>query len=64
MSAAGVYIQSDDTLVEEKYRGIGIRIEDNILITDSSPVNLSESCPKTVEEIELIMSQRWHELSI
>jgi Xaa-Pro aminopeptidase len=53
---AGIYIRKDDTSVEEKYRGIGIRIEDNILVTDSAPVNLSQSCPKKIEDIERIMS--------
>ncbi|KAK7097129.1 hypothetical protein V1264_004150 [Littorina saxatilis] len=54
----GVYVQSDDTTVAEKYRGIGIRIEDNILITKATPINLSQNCPKTVEDIERIMSER------
>ena len=44
--------------MDEKYRGIGIRIEDNILITEMAPVNLSRNCPRTVEEIEAIMSER------
>ncbi|KAK7489851.1 hypothetical protein BaRGS_00018873 [Batillaria attramentaria] len=52
----GIYIREDDTSVDQKYRGIGIRIEDNILITESAPVNLSQKCPKTVEEIERILS--------
>ena len=44
--------------VAEKYRGIGIRIEDNILITETTPVNLSQNCPKTVDEIERLMNKR------
>jgi Xaa-Pro aminopeptidase len=48
----GIYIRNDDMDVEEKYRGIGIRIEDNILITQSGYENLSSMIAKTVEEIE------------
>ncbi|XP_076467817.1 xaa-Pro aminopeptidase 3-like [Babylonia areolata] len=52
----GIYIQKDDLSVDERFRGIGIRIEDNILITDTTPVNLSEKCPRTVEGIERVVS--------
>ncbi len=48
----GIYIRNDDMDVEEKYRGIGIRIEDDILITQSGYENLSAMIVKTVEEIE------------
>lgn len=42
----------------EKYRGIGIRIEDDILVTESEPVVLSAACPKHPDDIEQIMSKR------
>jgi len=48
----GIYIRSDDESVAEKYRGIGIRIEDNILVTEEGHENLSSMIAKTVEEIE------------
>jgi Xaa-Pro aminopeptidase len=48
----GIYIRVDDETVEEKYRGIGIRIEDDILITAEGCDNLSAMIVKTVEEIE------------
>jgi Xaa-Pro aminopeptidase len=48
----GIYIKADDETVEEKYRGIGIRIEDNILVTESGYENLSYMIAKTVDEIE------------
>lgn len=48
----GIYIRADDETVEEKYRGIGIRIEDDILITENGCENLSAMIAKTVEEIE------------
>jgi len=53
----GIYIRSDDADVEEKYRGIGIRIEDDILITSDGSENLSSMIVKSVEEIERICSQ-------
>lgn len=48
----GIYIRNDDMSVEEKYRGIGIRIEDDILITQNGYENLSAMIAKTVEEVE------------
>ncbi|WP_448569133.1 Xaa-Pro aminopeptidase [Thalassotalea ganghwensis] len=51
----GLYIPLDDDSVEEKWRGIGIRIEDNIVVTDLGHENLSESVPKSVEDIEQLM---------
>jgi Xaa-Pro aminopeptidase len=48
----GLYFRADDESVPLKYRGIGIRIEDNILITETGCDNLSSMIAKTVEEIE------------
>jgi len=50
----GLYIPNDDD-IPEKYRGIGIRIEDNIVVAEAGPVNLSASCPKTVDAIEAVV---------
>jgi len=41
----------------KKYSNIGIRIEDDILITDGGPVILTEMCPKTIDEIESIVGK-------
>lgn len=41
---------------DSKWWNIGIRIEDNIIVTDGTPVNLSESLPHTADEIEALMS--------
>lgn len=38
--------------------GIGVRIEDDILITEAGAVNLSLAFPRTVEEIEAVMASR------
>lgn len=50
----GLYLDKDDKSVPKKYRGIGIRIEDDILITDDGFENLSHDVAKTIEEIESI----------
>ncbi|RJG42117.1 Xaa-Pro aminopeptidase [Motilimonas pumila] len=52
----GLYI-SQDAEVDEKWRGIGIRIEDDVLITSDGIDNLTELAPKTVAEIEALMAQ-------
>ena len=52
----GLYIPLDDKTVPEEFRGIGIRIEDDILITEEGCENLSEDIPKEAEEIEQIMA--------
>ncbi len=48
----GIYFKSTDLLVPEEYRGIGIRIEDDVLITDGDPVNLSAALPRTPDALE------------
>ncbi|WP_373034752.1 aminopeptidase P N-terminal domain-containing protein [Sulfurimonas sp.] len=48
----GIYISKDDKNVLKKFRGIGIRIEDDILVTKTSYNNLSGGIAKTVKEIE------------
>ncbi len=50
----GLYFGADDESVPERYRGIGIRIEDDILITEEGCENLSAMIAKTVEEIEAV----------
>ncbi|MEV0289240.1 aminopeptidase P family protein [Kribbella sp. NPDC050820] len=48
----GLYFQSDDLTVPEDLRGIGIRIEDDILITDNGTENLSDAMPREVEALQ------------
>jgi Xaa-Pro aminopeptidase len=52
----GLYIPPDDADAPEKYRGIGIRIEDDVLVTEDGNVNLTAKCPKQAEEIEELMN--------
>jgi Xaa-Pro aminopeptidase len=48
----GLYFQEDDLLVPEQLRGIGIRIEDDILVTADAPRNLSAALPRTSSDVE------------
>ncbi|MBO0979346.1 aminopeptidase P family protein [Microbacterium sp. SD291] len=48
----GLYFQIDDLTVPEELRGIGARIEDDILMTEDGPVNLSAGIPRTADEVE------------
>ncbi len=48
----GLYFQEDDLLVPEELRGIGIRIEDDILVTADGWQNLSDSLPRTADDVE------------
>ena len=50
----GIYIRADDMDAPQAYRGIGIRIEDNILVTEEGCENLSEAIAKSVAEVEAI----------
>lgn len=50
----GFYVQPTDTDVPEKYRNIGIRIEDDILVTASGCEVMTAGVPKTIEEIEAL----------
>jgi Xaa-Pro aminopeptidase len=48
----GIYILGDDELAPEAFRGLGVRIEDDVLVTQQGRQNLSEACVKSVEAIE------------
>ncbi|SFV61210.1 Xaa-Pro aminopeptidase [hydrothermal vent metagenome] len=47
----GLYIDKDDTAAPKRYRGIGIRIEDDILVTKKACKNLSKKIKKEIEDI-------------
>ena len=51
----GIYI-SNDADVDKKWQGIGIRIEDDILVTKSGNINLTEKVPSDPSEIEALMA--------
>jgi len=50
----GLYI-APDADVDPKWRGLGIRIEDDLLVTEGGNENLTAAIPKTVEELELLV---------
>ncbi|MDR3152027.1 MAG: aminopeptidase P family protein, partial [Bifidobacteriaceae bacterium] len=53
----GLYFKSFDSLVPDIYKGIGIRIEDDILITKNGAENLSVDFPRDIKSVENWMSQ-------
>ena len=53
----GLYIQPDDEKFPAEFRGIGIRIEDDVVITNDGCINLSENLPRHPDEIESWMAK-------
>ncbi len=52
----GIYIAKDYDKVPAEWRGIGVRIEDDILVTDGEPDNLTKAIPKTVSDLKSAMA--------
>ena len=48
----GLYFQPEDELVPAELRGIGVRIEDDVLVTAAGAVNLSAGLPRAADEVE------------
>jgi Xaa-Pro aminopeptidase len=55
----GLYFQSDDLTVPERYRGIGVRIEDDVLVTDTGCRVLSADIPAAPDDIESWLTRLW-----
>ncbi|XP_054007802.1 xaa-Pro aminopeptidase 3-like [Hylaeus anthracinus] len=53
----GIYVNHKNQFAPPQFHGLGIRIEDDVLITENGPVILTESCPKGIAEIEALASQ-------
>jgi Xaa-Pro aminopeptidase len=54
----GIYIDQGLSDVPRQYRGIGIRIEDNVLVTPKGNEVITSMIPRTVEEVEIYMSKK------
>jgi Xaa-Pro aminopeptidase len=57
----GLYFQANDETVPEEYRGIGVRIEDDVLVTADGARNLSAALPRTADDVEEWMAAIWRE---
>jgi len=56
----GLYFQANDLTVPEEYRGIGVRIEDDVLVTATGSKNLSEALPRDPDAVEAWMAELWN----
>ncbi|HEX8630602.1 MAG TPA: aminopeptidase P family protein [Catenuloplanes sp.] len=54
----GLYFQPEDDLVPAELRGIGIRIEDDVLVTAAGAVNLSAELPRRADDVEAWLAQQ------
>ena len=52
----GLYFREDDLKVPERFRGIGVRIEDDMLVTEEGASRLSEDIPRTADAVEAWMA--------
>jgi len=52
----GIYIRTDDDTVDKRWRGLGIRIEDDVVVTRDEPEILTSDVPKSIDEIEALMA--------
>ncbi len=55
----GLYFQLDDLTVPAKYRGIGVRIEDDVLVTEKGYRNLTKAFPRAPDDVEKWMAKVW-----
>lgn len=53
----GLYVPKDDEQAPEAYRGIGIRIEDDVVVTQDHHENLTESIPKEIDDVEALVKE-------
>jgi Xaa-Pro aminopeptidase len=54
----GLYFAQNDLLLPKEMRGIGIRIEDDVLMTENGPEWISAGIPKEIDDVEAWMARR------
>lgn len=54
----GLYFREDDLMIPPEYRGIGIRIEDDVLMTEDGPEWISAGIPKQIDDVEAWMAEQ------
>jgi Xaa-Pro aminopeptidase len=50
----GIYVAADDETAPKEMRGVGIRIEDDVLVTEAGQENLTAAVPKEVADVEAV----------
>ncbi|XP_069087243.1 xaa-Pro aminopeptidase 3 isoform X2 [Pleurodeles waltl] len=53
----GIYVAEHDPAAPKRFRGMGVRIEDDVLITEDAPLVLSSDCPKEIYDLEQICAR-------
>jgi Xaa-Pro aminopeptidase len=53
----GLYIPANDESAPKEFRGLGVRIEDNVLVTETGHLNLTSKCPKEISDLESIIGR-------